>query len=258
MEVRWLQPAVVEAGKWGRPLESGFSILEVIHKMPDRIEPNPLKVMWTNHFISLFKLIPVFFFFLLFPPRLESSFNMIVRGKKGFIRCLPYTDARQAPSGGNLWRSLLLFSCSVVSDSLRPHGLQHARPPCPSPSPRVCSNSCPLSWWCHPTISSSVALFSYLQSFPASGSFPMSWLFTSCDHSRRTKGWIHIGQKKPWGGRNIVEVARAQWALIGACAFSLQKLWKGIKAGQWHPTPVLLPGKSHGRRSLVGCSPWGC
>ena len=73
----------------------------------------------------------------------------------------------------------ILFSCSVVSNSLRPHGLQHARLPCPSPSPKVCSNSCPLSWWCHPTISSSVIPFSCLQSFPASGSFPMSWLFTS-------------------------------------------------------------------------------
>ena len=72
------------------------------------------------------------------------------------------------------------FSHSVVSDSLRPHGLQHARPPCPSLSPRGCSNSCPLSWRCHPTISSSVTPFSScLQSFPASGSFLMSRLFTS-------------------------------------------------------------------------------
>ena len=71
------------------------------------------------------------------------------------------------------------FSRSVITKSLRPHGLQHTRLPCPSPTPRVYSNSCPLSWWCHPTISSSVALFSFcLQSFPASGSFPMSWLFT--------------------------------------------------------------------------------
>ena len=67
---------------------------------------------------------------------------------------------------------LLLFSCSVMSDSLRPHGLQHARLPCPSTSPGACSNSCPLSQWCHPTISSSVVPFSsYLQSFPASESF---------------------------------------------------------------------------------------
>ena len=74
----------------------------------------------------------------------------------------------------------LLFSHSVVSDSLRPCGLQHTRLPCPSLSPGVCPNSCPLSWWCHPTISFSVDPFSSsLRSFPASGSFQMSWLFAS-------------------------------------------------------------------------------
>ena len=66
-----------------------------------------------------------------------------------------------------------------MSDSLRPHGLQHARPPCPSPTPRVYSNSCPLTRWHHPTISYSVVPFSCLQSFPASGSSPMSQLFAS-------------------------------------------------------------------------------
>ena len=67
------------------------------------------------------------------------------------------------------------FSRSVMSDSLWPHGLQHARLPCPSPTPGACSNSCPLSQWCHPTISSSVVPFSSCpQSFPASGPFPMS------------------------------------------------------------------------------------
>jgi len=72
------------------------------------------------------------------------------------------------------------FSRSVVSNSLRPHGLQHARPPCPSPTPRAYSNSCLLSQWCHPTISSSVVpSFSCLQSFPASGSFAVSQFFTS-------------------------------------------------------------------------------
>ena len=72
------------------------------------------------------------------------------------------------------------FSCSVMSDSLWPHGLQHNRFPFPSPSPEVCSNSCPLRQWYHPTISSSVIPFSScLQSFPASGSFLMSWFFTS-------------------------------------------------------------------------------
>ena len=72
------------------------------------------------------------------------------------------------------------FSCSVVSDSLRRHGLQHVRFPCQSPTPGACSNLCPLSWWCHPTISSSVIFFSScLQSLPASGSFPMNQFFAS-------------------------------------------------------------------------------
>ena len=72
----------------------------------------------------------------------------------------------------------MLLSSSVVSDSLRPHGLQRARPPCPSPTPGVYPNSCPSSQWCHPTISTSVIPFySWLQSFPASGYFLMSQLF---------------------------------------------------------------------------------
>ena len=78
--------------------------------------------------------------------------------------------------------SSVQISRSVMYDSLQPHGLQHARPPCPSPTPRACSNSCPSGQWYHPTISSSVVPFSpCLQSFPASGSgsFPMSKFFTS-------------------------------------------------------------------------------
>ena len=79
---------------------------------------------------------------------------------------------------------LLLFSHSVTYDSFRPHGLQHARLPCPSPSPRVCSNSCSSSRWHHPTISSVVVSFSScLHSFPASGSFPMSQFFESVGQS---------------------------------------------------------------------------
>ena len=85
------------------------------------------------------------------------------------------------------WKTLLLraafssvqFSCSVVSDSLRPHELQHTRPPCPSPTHGVYSNSCPLSQWCPSTISCSVVPFFCPQSFPASGSFQMSQLFAS-------------------------------------------------------------------------------
>ena len=86
----------------------------------------------------------------------------------------------------------LLLSFSVVSDSLRPHGPQHTRLPCPSPSPRICSNSGPSSRWCHPTISSSVVPFSSrLQSFPASGSLPGSQLFASGGQCRLTQCQEH-------------------------------------------------------------------
>ena len=79
--------------------------------------------------------------------------------------------------------SSVQFRWSVMSDSLRPHGLQHTRPPCPSPTPRAFLNSCPSSWWCHPTILFSVIpLSSRLQSFPPV-SFPMSQFFTSCGQS---------------------------------------------------------------------------
>ena len=85
---------------------------------------------------------------------------------------------------GQLMFDKVQFSHSVMSNSLRLHGLQHTRPPCPLPTPKVYSNSCPLSRWCHPTISSSVIpFFSCLQFFPASGSFPMSQFFASDDQS---------------------------------------------------------------------------
>ena len=80
--------------------------------------------------------------------------------------------------------SSVQFSRSVKSNSLQPHGLQHARLHCPSPAPGACSNSCPSSQWCHPTISSSVIPFSScLQSFPESGSFPRSYFFASAGQS---------------------------------------------------------------------------
>ena len=81
---------------------------------------------------------------------------------------------------GSDCKYIVQFSCSVVFDSLWPHGLQHASLPCPSPTPGAYSNSCPSSWWCHPIISSSIVPFSFhLQSFLASGSFPMSQFFAS-------------------------------------------------------------------------------
>ena len=94
------------------------------------------------------------------------------------------------------------FSCSVVSDSLRCHGLLHTRRPCPSPAPGAYSNSGPSSWWWHPTILSSVIPFSYLQSFPASGSFPISQFFTSGGQSTgvsasvlpmNIQAWLSLG-----------------------------------------------------------------
>ena len=114
--------------------------------------------------------------------------------------------------------SSVQFSSSVASDSLWPHELQHARPPCPSPTPRVHSNSCPLSRWCHPAISSSVVPFSSCpQSLPASESFPMSQLFTWGGQSTGASalasflpentegwspsewtGWISLQSKGPW------------------------------------------------------------
>ena len=88
------------------------------------------------------------------------------------------------PNQFNQFPTSVQFSCSVVSNSLWPHGLQHARPPYPSPTPGVYSDSCPLSQWCQPTISSSVVPFSSrLQFFLASGSFPMSQFFASGSQS---------------------------------------------------------------------------
>ena len=88
--------------------------------------------------------------------------------------------SRTLSSGQSNWFSSVQFSRSAISDCLWPHGLQHARPRCPSPTPGVHSNSCPSSWWCHPTISFSVIPFSsHLQSFPGSGPFPMSQFFAS-------------------------------------------------------------------------------
>ena len=102
-------------------------------------------------------------------------------------------------------QKMVLFSCSAVSNSLQPYGLQHTRPPCPSLSPGACSNSCPLSRSCHPTISSSVVPFSScLPFFTASGSFPVSRLFASGGHRIRDsvpasvlpmniQGWFPLG-----------------------------------------------------------------
>ena len=121
------------------------------------------------------------------------------------------------------------FSHSVVSDSLRPHGLQHSSLPCPSPTLGACSNSCPLSQWCHPTISSSVIPFySCLQSFPASGSFPTSQFFASGCQSTgvsasasvlpmNIQDWFPLGLTAVQGTlKSLVQDKEQQWCLAGA------------------------------------------
>ena len=114
---------------------------------------------------------------------------------------------------------MLLFSSSVVSDSLWSHGLQHIRIPCPSLPPIVYSNSCPWSQWCHPTISSSVVPFSSCpQSFPASRSFPKSWLFAS---GRQNIGISAAG--------SVLQMNIQCWfpsGLIGLISFAVQGVLK--------------------------------
>ena len=144
----------------------------------------------------------------------------------------------------------LQFSCSVMSNSLRPHGPQHARPPCPSPTSGVYPNSCPLSQWCHPTISSSVIPFSCLQSFPTSESFQMSQLFASGGQSFgvsastsvlpvNTQDWSPLGwtdwislQSK--GLSRVFSITTVQKASILWCSafFMVQLSYPSIIAGK--------------------------
>ena len=144
------------------------------------------------------------------------------------------------------------FSHLVVSDSLRPHGLQHARLSCPSPTPGACINSCPLSQWCHPTTSSSVIPSCCLQCFPLSGSFLMissSYQVAKVsDLPTNIQDWFPLW----WTGWSYLQ-SKGLSSVFSNTTVQKQQFFG---AQQWHPTPVLLPGKPHGQRSLVGCSPW--
>ena len=132
---------------------------------------------------------------------------------------------------------LLSFSCWVMSNSFRPHGLQHTRLLCPSLSPRVCSNSCSSSLWCHPAISFSVAPFSScLQSFPALGSFPTSRLFASGGQSIGASASVsmrpmNIQGWSPLGLTGLIYSVIANLKLIGILTdvFYLEVLRKLIK-----------------------------
>ena len=128
--------------------------------------------------------------------------------------------------------SVHFSSHSVMYSSLQPHGLQHARLPCPSPTPRACSNSSPWSWWCHQTISSSVISFSScLQSFPESGSFPMSQFFSS--------GGQMIGVS---ASASILPMNIQDWFPLGWTGWiSLQ--FKGLsRVFQWHISKASILG----------------
>ena len=139
--------------------------------------------------------------------------------------------------------SSVQFSHSVVSNSLQPHGLQHTRPPCPSPPPGVYLNSGPLSQWCHPTISSSVVTFSCLQSFPISGSFQMSQFFTS--------GGQSIGVS---ASTSVLPMNTQHWAPLGWTGWiSLQ--FKGLsrvfsnttsETQKWGKNEIQKTSQAHG------------
>ena len=122
---------------------------------------------------------------LLFGRKAMANLDSILKQRHHFSNQGLCSPSYNSFSSGHIhmWDLDHLEACCfsvTMSNSLQRHELQHARPPCPLPSPRVCSNSCPLSWWGHPTISSSVAPFSSCpQSFPASGPFPVSQSFTS-------------------------------------------------------------------------------
>ena len=128
-----------------------------------------------------------------------------------------------------------------MSDSLQPHGLQHTSLPCPSPTPGDYLNSCPLSWWCHPTISSSVVPFSCFQSLPASGSFQMSQLFSSGGQSIRVSasasvlpmniqdwfplgwiGWISLQSKGPL--KSLIQHHSSKASIVQHSAFFIVQL----------------------------------
>ena len=132
----------------------------------------------------------------------------------GLCCCLDFSLV--VTSGGSVQ-----FSCSVVSDSLQPHGLQHTRPPCPSPTPGVYPNSCPLSLWCHPTISSSVIPFSScLQSFPASGFF----FSESVLHIRWPKYWSFSFSISPSNEYSGLISFRMDWLDLLAVQGTLKSL----------------------------------
>ena len=143
----------------------------------------------------------------------------------------------------SLFTIIIQFSLLVVSDFLQPHGLQHARPPCPSSTPGAYSNSCPLSQWCHPAISSSVVPFvSCLQSFPASGSFQMSLCFTSGGQS------IGLSASVPILPKNIQDwfpLGLTGWISLQSKGLSRVFSNTTVQKQQFFSTQLSLQSNSH-------------
>ena len=133
------------------------------------------------------------------------------------------------------------YSCSVVSDSLRPHESQHARPPCPSPTPRVHSDSRPSSRWCHPAISSSVVPFSCPQTLPASESFPMSQLFAWGGQSTGVSALASFLSKKSQGWSS----EWTGWISLQSKGLSRVSLNTTIQKHQFFSTQLSSQSNSH-------------
>ena len=147
------------------------------------------------------------------------------------------------------------FSCSVVPDSLWPHGLQHARPPCPSATPEAYSDSCPLSRWCHPNISSSVIPFSScLQSFPASGSFPMSQLSASGGQWTPRADLLQnglVGQPcSPRTLKSLLQHHSSKASILQCSAFFIVQLSHPYMIHIWEDTKSWFIGKNAGSSLL--------
>ena len=131
--------------------------------------------------------------------------------------------------------------------TLQPHGLQHTRLPGPSPAPGVYSNSHPSSWWCHPTISSSVIPFSHLQSFPASGSFPMSQFFTSGGQNIRVSASASVFPIQDW-----FPLGLTGWIFLQSQGLSRVFSNTTVQNHQFFGTQLSLWSNSHIRTWLLG------
>ena len=160
-----------------------------------------------------------------------------------------------------------IFSSVAQScPTLRPHESQHARPPCPSPTPGVHPNSCPSSWWCHPAISSSVVPFSSCpQSLPASGSFPMSQLFAWGGQSTGVSASASVQKRYKFNQMIIISITLPRWLSGNESTCFCRRCRRHSFNPQvrnipwmraWLPTPVFLPGELYEQRSLAGCNLW--